>query len=371
MLKGLETCRRILNKNGLRGDIVDDIYSYCSDGMEKIFIVRETLNVIRDTSVSADKLDERTIVAYCMMIYRYLRSCGIKYEKLRSIKNLASKSSVELYKIDASLGNRYATKGEVENGVRGLIPYKIYPAGEDACIYLNLLAWSMTGNIKYIKDIKEVGIPDTFNVDKSISWTFGFMQKYPDKIISMIVWMENASNYVVAQGKINAYKKNPFRYAEFAQDEVKENISVKQIIYGIRKECIGTNVIGDNTDDSELTPYQISSLRKLYHSICSGNDREGLIKKCEYLTESAKKGYIDEKEFVFRIIETLSKNKYSRCSEKQMGIIDDAVRSVNNFIEKAFCRNVDNDSKFSCVEKENEYDEMHQMSLSNLYKNLI
>jgi len=367
MLGGLEKCRALLDSRGINSEVINIIYTEYLLGAKDIYIVKETLRVICDGSLYLDKLDEKTVVAYCIMIYRYICSCGRKYKSRNRWKSAVNNSSAEVYRINAANGLRYATVSEVDNGARGLIPLKIYPAGEDICHKLNLLMWSFTGNVKYLDAIEDM---DTFNVDKTISWTFGVMQKYASRIIGLIEWMEEGSNFSSACKEIKEYSdKGGFRYAEFAEDEIKENISKKQVIFTLRNMDIKNKILDCCKDENDITPYQMSILRDIYESIANRTSCK-IEEKCEHLIKCKKQGYIDEKEFVFKIIYTLKSQGYVKCSEKQMAIIDDAIKSVNNYMEAINrveeCKGTEGSRK-----EEESGDIMQQMSLSNIYQSLV
>lgn len=258
--------------------------------------------------------------------------------------------AVEVYDIDAANGLRPATINEVEAGVHGLIAKNIYPAGEESFRNIAILLWLFKDVSYYYRC---AGLPLEYdNLGKVSTPTYTMLCRAVDRVSKAIEWL-NSGNAEKAIKIINKYKlSGGYKYAEYAKDEVYENISIKQLIKNIDSEMPRNSdnldfrraislVIKTNKYNARLTPLEISWLRDVYDTLISVKVNEEksemdveLKMACDRISNAQLAGLISRSDFVFKVIETLNKNGYTRCSPKQRKFIDEAIEKLDN-INKA------------------------------------
>jgi len=254
--------------------------------------------------------------------------------------------AVEVYDIDAASGLRPATINEVEAGVHGLIAKNIYPAGEESFRNIAILLWLFKDVSYYYRC---AGLPLEYdNLGKVSTPTYTMLCRAVDRVSKAIEWL-NSGNAEKAIKIINKYKlSGGYKYAEYAKDEVYENISIKQLIKNIDNEMPRNSdnldfrraislVIKTNKYNARLTPLEISWLRDVYDTLISVKVNEEksemdieLKMACDRISNAQLAGLISRSDFVFKVIETLNKNGYTRCSPKQRKFIDEAIEKLDN-----------------------------------------
>ena len=86
----------------------------------------------------------------------------------------------------------------------------------------------------------------------------------------------------------------------------------------------------------QLTPLEVSQLRDIYdrHALDFNKQTQTetnteIKDMCEKLIAERFKGKISQKHFAYTIIETLKKNNYTKCSPKQLAIIEEAYKIIS------------------------------------------
>lgn len=311
------------------------------------YIVSETLKVLDDESIFFNMISNSNKKSLCIMLDLYFNDCYELYIDDIGLDKMLKYGSIEVYKVDALDGLRYATVNEVAQGIKGLIAENIYPAGEEAYKNLCLLQWSFTGISYYFR---QAGYKLNYSDDGKVTNTFYEMiQTSAIDLKNMFDWVSIKDNLDKSIKKIKKMQKSKgYKYASYAKDEISEDITIKQLVYNIY------NVFPRNSENPEyrralalslkayknnkkLTPYEISSLRNIYdkHAIdINKNSKKEevtnmeLKKECEHLLAERYKGKINQNHFAYTIIDTLRKNNYTKCSPKQYSIIEDALKIV-------------------------------------------
>lgn len=258
------------------------------------------------------------------------------------ICKIAMKTKMQLYKIEAMNGLRFATVNEVNNGVAGLIPFSSYPAGEDVSKQLFILAWVVTGNTWYYR---QAGFKNHFSESGKVTDTVvDMLNESAETIVGLIRLMNNETKL---NKVLKILKKSKFEYTTYATDEVTEEVSVKQLLLDCEQLFKGTSTNAScrrakslllKSKKDKLTPSEISELRKIKAEVLekgievnSDTVEEQVKNKCEYLLNLKYTGRISGDAFVFKIISTLERCKYVRCSDKQLAIIEEALKSVGYY----------------------------------------
>lgn len=343
------------NVSKLLGDnksILNLIYNM--DNMEDgdiPFIISESLKIISDWSYMYGAMRDVDRVAICNMIWIYFNSCYQYFIEPLGLDKLLEYGEIEVYQIEAFSGLRYATKKEVEQGVKGLIPKNVYPLGDGGdkeYKYLCLLQWSLEGK-KYF--FRKAGYKLDYNSDGSVNNSFWEMiSMCAPQLMEMMTWIRDPSHMEKSVKILKRWKKaGGFKYAASQKDEITESISVKQLLYNVRT-TFPTNssvpeyrkalaqAISNYKKGTVLSPYEISKMRETYDRYALDPNNRGnaggrkesdeLKELCEKIKAGKKEGLINKNHFAFRIITTLTNGGFKRCSPKQYSYLEDAVKVI-------------------------------------------
>lgn len=261
-----------------------------------------------------------------------------------SLDNVIPYGKVETYKVSAAYGLRPATVSEVNNGVEALIPEQVYPAGEETYRLLCLMYWALTGRSWYYR---QAGFnlqynKDTGKVETSIT---DMIKDCLDEYISMLKFVCDIDKYDKAIKIIKKFKRNGFKYAEYAKDEITEEISVKQLVKYIDEKFPRKSddrdfrraialVIKTNVNNERLSPMEIAELRRTYKKFLSNKQNyekktvnEDAKAQCDILLKN--RAILGVDHFVYKIVSTFQKHNYIvNPSEKQQRIIDEALEKI-------------------------------------------
>lgn len=315
------------------------------------YIMTETLKLLEDDSPFYNMISDSNKKALCIMLNQYFDSCYEIYMNNIKLDNILNYGKIEVYRIEARNGIRYATVKEVEQGVRGLIAENIYPAGEKEYKLLCLLQWTISGSSYYFR---QAGYKLNYGSDGKPTNTFFEMifncamqlkemfdlcndKKKVDKCIKIIKKMK---------------QKHGYKYASYEKDEVTEDITIKQLVMNVYKIFPRNSsnpeyrkalalAIKSYKNNKKLTPLEVSRLREIYDkhaldlSSSRGHNNEvnsELKDKCEELLAKRYDGSINQNHFAFTIINSLRANNYTKCSPKQLAIVDEAYKQLNRDI---------------------------------------
>jgi hypothetical protein len=329
--------------------IIQFITSIESNNVCVPYVVSKIFEMVADDSIVWNIIPDRDKTAMAYMSRVIYNFCFDLLIENRLSDNYYKYGSVTIYNVDAANGMRAATANEVRLGIEGLIPQEIYPAGEDSFKNLCLMLWLATGKQFYFK---QAGYELRYDAGGRVENTvYEMLQASCRQIADIAKWVQDGTCEKAIK-IINKFKRNGgYKYAEYAKDEIYEPISIKQLIKNIDTEFPRNSnnisyrkaiayVIKTNRNDVRLTPLEISELRRIYKDFLrekensNGKDtavvNNELKQKCERLDKASLAGLIDRKHFAFKIIKTLKANNYTRCSEKQMKYIDDAIAILDD-----------------------------------------
>ena len=329
--------------------LISFISNLSSGYLDVPYLIKETLNLLEDESPMINIVSDNNKKALCIMLDMYFTDCWELYIEDIGLDKLIPYGKIEVYKIDAANGLRYATVNEVAQGIKGLIGEYIYPSGEDFYKNLCLLYWTFTGKSYYFR---QAGYQLEYDNNGKVTTPFySMIQDCAVDLKNMFKVVSIRDDFNKHIKKIEKLKKNKgYKYASFEKDEITEDITIKQLVYNIYK------VFPRNSTDIEyrralalaiksyknnvmLSPLEISWLRDIYtkhamdrnssNSAVTNKAADELRKQCESILSARYSGKIDTKHFVFTIIETIKKNKYQKCSNKQYKFIEDALAIIN------------------------------------------
>lgn len=306
-------------------------------------MLNDLKDFLADSNFALVTVPDRHKIALVSLMIKYYSICGVWLIGKNDLDKLLECGKIVIYKIDAPLGLRVATISEVKNGVRGLLPTYTYPIGYDKYKLLCLLMWTITGLRKYYA---EAGFKCRYGPDgKCIDTIYDMIFRCADSLEKLFEWHMNKEEFDADMIKLRSLiKHKEYQYPQFARDEVKEDLTVKQLLYYLENNVPKKSgnvkynkalylLISRKQYNRELTPGDISFLREVYHElqedIAAQSAREAkrlkLKEECEQLLTAREQGLVPYDHFAFKIISTLKRNNYSKCSNKQYEIIRDAL----------------------------------------------
>lgn len=328
------------------------ISNISSGYMEIPYIMSETLKILEDDNPFFGIISDSNKKSLCIMLDQYFTDCwGLFIEDLKLDKCL-SYGKIEVYKIAAANGLRYATVNEVAQGIKGLIGEYIYPAGEEEYKKLCLLQWSFTGVSYYFR---QAGYKLDYDSNgKVVNSFYEMIQMSAYQLKELFDWVSVKENLDKALNRIKKMQKSKgYKYASYEKDEITEDITIKQLVMNIYKVFPRNSsnpdyrkalalALKSYKGKQQLTPLEVSQLRDIYdkHALDINRDKKAAAsvntdvkEKCELLLAERFKGKINQKHFAYTIIETLKRNNYTSCSPKQYAVIEEAymiVTKANN-----------------------------------------
>lgn len=316
------------------------------------------------------------------MMDQYFTDCwGLFIEDLKLDKCLKY-GKIEIYKVEAVNGLRYATVNEVAQGIKGLIGEYIYSAGEEEYKKLCLLQWSFTGVSYYFR---QAGYKlDYDNNGKVVNSFYEMIQMCAYQLKELFEWVSVKEHLDKALNRIKKMQRSKgYKYASYEKDEITEDITIKQLVMNIYK------VFPRNSSNPEyrralalslkayknkqqLTPLEVSQLREIYekHALDINRSKQeasvnnDVKEKCELLLAERFKGKINQKHFAYTIIETLKKNNYTSCSAKQYAIIDDAYKIITRTDNKKLNSETDTTPKTEVISDDDINESLASYNLS-------
>lgn len=328
------------------------ISNISSGYMEIPYIMSETLKILEDDNPFFGIISDSNKKSLCIMMDQYFTDCwGLFIEDLKLDKCL-NYGKIEIYKVAAANGLRYATVNEVAQGIKGLIGEYIYPAGEEEYKKLCLLQWSFTGVSYYFR---QAGYKLDYDSNgKVVNSFYEMIQMSAYQLKELFDWVSVKENLDKALNRIKKMQKSKgYKYASYEKDEITEDITIKQLVMNIHKVFPRNSsnpdyrkalalALKSYKGKQQLTPLEVSQLRDIYdkHALDINRDKKAAAsvntdvkEKCELLLAERFKGKINQKHFAYTIIETLKRNNYTSCSPKQYAVIEEAymiVTKANN-----------------------------------------
>ena len=358
------------------------ISNISSGYMEIPFIMSETLKILEDDNPFFGIISDSNKKSLCIMMDQYFTDCwGLFIEDLKLDKCLKY-GKIEVYKVEAVNGLRYATVNEVAQGIKGLIGEYIYPAGEEEYKKLCLLQWSFTGISYYFR---QAGYKlDYDDNGKVVNSFYEMIQMCAYQLKELFEWVSVKEHLDKALNRIKKMQRSKgYKYASYEKDEITEDITIKQLVMNIYK------VFPRNSSNPEyrralalslkayknkqqLTPLEVSQLREIYekHALDINRSKQeasvnnDVKEKCELLLAERFKGKINQKHFAYTIIETLKKNNYTSCSAKQYAIIDDAYKIITRTDSKKLNSETDTTPKTEVISDDDINESLASYNLS-------
>ena len=306
------------------------------------FLLKKTMETLETSRVTPGLIPETTLIALCNMMRSFWNSCMYVTLDFATFKPLIDYGRVENYYVCISGKEpRPATINEVLNGVRGLQMEYSYPIGEDIYKKLNLLGWCMYGKAY---SLRNAGHTVEYDENSGEIKFLDLIEEIGSDLMGLFSWC-TVENFSATEKELKKLKrkKKLIDCIEYAEDEIIETMSVKELIFNAEK------VIPKRSNDTgfkraiylliraikyktQPAPMEVVFLRETYaRALAMPEDttKDPVVEEtrelCEKLIEAREKNLIDGKHFAFKIITTLRGKDYKFCSVKQRKILDDAM----------------------------------------------
>ena len=297
------------------------ITNVSSGYMELPYIINSTLSLLDDESPFLNLISDNNKKALCNMIDKYFLDCYGLYIEDMGLDKILKYGCIEVYKVEAANGLRYATTNEIAYGIKGLIGENIYPAGEKEYKMLCLLEWSFYGVSYYFR---QAGYKLDYDNNGKVSTSFlQMIVMCANQLNEVFDWVSVEKNLESTLKRIKKMQKSHgYKYASYEKDEITEDIFRGDKVFPRNSGnkdyrlalALAIKVVRDN---ARLSPLEVSKLRTIYDKYAFDIDRdrknpsivdEELKSKCEKLVAERFSGKINRKHFAYTIIETLKKN---------------------------------------------------------------
>lgn len=343
----------LLEDNQKLKSLITNISNMSSEGAEIPFLFSATLHILEDDSPYANLISDKNKVALCNMIDKYFVDCYELYIEDLKLNKLLEFGCIEVYKVEASNGIRYATTNEVAQGIKGLIGENVYPAGEREYRLLCLLEWTFYG-VNYF--FRQAGYKLEYDSNgKAKTPYYQMIVMCANQMLDLFEWVSVPSNVENTLKRIKKMKKSHgYKYASYEKDEITEDITIKQLVSNIGKifprnsnnkeyRWAVAMSIKFSKNNYKLTPLEVSKLRKVYDDYAFSTNKQShvdcnaeLKDKCELILKNRYNTdiVINRNHFAYTIIDSLRKYNYTKCSAKQLSYIDEAYNMINKALQK-------------------------------------
>lgn len=351
-------------------DDMAKLSAFNSGNMDKPAIITKITNMLSDESPQLIGVSDDTRIRLFRLAAEYWEACSpiflFAFAGRDSIDRLIEYAEHKMYKVSAVQGLRIATEKEIELGVKELVTEKVNMIGEAEFKYMQLLLWTFTGRYRYYIS---AGLEVTFENNAAVETDYQLIIRAGKLLRELVDWCKTPANYerTVATLKIARKHIKEYKYPTYAEDEIVENVPVKQIIYICDKNLKGPGETENqkkargilyryNTElsrkttgkgnrlraDVKLEPEQISVLRRAYEDIENGyvsNNTDKLsstvLRLCEKIEEGVRQKLVKPNDFSLKIIESVK--SYGKCSDKQLAVLKKTEEAMDRAIKaKAF-----------------------------------
>jgi hypothetical protein len=310
---------------------------------ETPYLMNQTVDLLSDESPFCNIISDDNKVSLVKMLRSYFNSCWGVYVDDLKLENFLKSGKMEIYKVEARNGLRYATVNEIAQGVMNLVSEYVYPAGEASYRMLSLLQWTFNGSNYWFQ---QAGYKLTYTGNTANETLYQKIQLCKDQLNDLLTWV-TTPEFEASIKIIKKMKTKGFKYASYEKDEIEESISIKQLVYNIDKTFPRNSnnidyrraialVIKAKQNFKNLSPMDVSFLRNVYQKkALERNEKpqvnEQLKEECEYLLQKRFSGGIDQNHFAYKIVDTLRSKGYIYCSNKQYTIIQQALAQLKKY----------------------------------------
>ena len=208
------------------------------------YIVSETLKVLEDGHPFEKIISDSNKIALCNMIDKYFLDCWELYIDDIDLDKLVTFGKIEVYKVNAANGLRYATTGEIAQGIKGLLGEYIYPIGEEDYKRLCLLQWTFTGKSYFFR---QAGYQLTYDDAGKVRNSFYEMiTMCAHELNDLFNWLVIREQFEKDIKILTKMKKNKgYKYASYEPDEITEDIRqiARDIYEQTRLDFLGIDLL--------------------------------------------------------------------------------------------------------------------------------
>lgn len=340
-------------------ELVQNVKDIYLSNIDKPWIVRAITVGLSDTNPFLRMYTRDSIIKMIKLLSKLNTSMFQNFFDISSgdidPEKLLKYTSYDCYKIEATNGLRIATQNEVDEAIYQyfgdkvikLINEPIMALDNKELTFFNTFTWAVTGYWRYY--IK-AGFECSYNGNSLKEPEINYIMKISNVLFRMCQLLdEGYCNTII--DKIKHIKRlGKYSYPKYAEDEVypdekfvfvfnqikkimpyKKN-SEQMKVLSIIKRNRNMNINSYSTEDKLF-------IREVYCNIKYNKDTKEneydaskvieIKNLCDIVIQGTTDGFISSNEFVFKIIETLKKNGYRKCSDKQKSIIIEAINKIN------------------------------------------
>lgn len=332
------------------------VRSYILYPMDDPSLIGMLKDILDDDSSYKSILSDSVKKSLIRLLRRYISACSIAFQSKARIERLLKYAKSEIYYITTVNGKRVATVSEINNGAIGLELQSKDIIPDHIRKRLYVLLWTLTGNPKhFISAGNKLDFKDKQWVVKS---DYEMIKQCADSLNEMISAFEQDPDWFEStMFRLNAqYKLGTYKYPQSASDEVTCNDTVKTMLFRLKRGLQEVGFVDDKVvrraytlvnryyeEPYKLKPLDISLLREVYNKIQDGTytqkpvqtpnqkqdtERVELREQCREIEMGVSANKLSKNHFALKIIETIRKTNYSKCSDKQRSILDDAIRII-------------------------------------------
>ena len=347
------------------------LQSVSQDSFDKPYLIAKLLDILDDDSNFSHLIKADNKIRYFRLLKEYFNKCWGYYidSSIGQVKldKLMEYNISTIYYVDAPNGKRVATKGEIDNGVAELLPEFTKVLGEEVDANVNILLWTFTGRLRYYG---AAGLKYTYENGKLVESDLQIVFQAGKLLRQMIDWAETPANYERAIAILKQAKKNSksYTYPSYAKDEIKTNISTKQIVYLCTNKLFGRGNTEIQAEASKILfkikkssyvplPHDIAVLRKAYselESIDTTETSKGLSDEvtelCDKIEQGVKTGLVNKSAFALKIVDSV--RRFGKCSPKQLDILKEEEKKIDQQIRTKVYDKYAEENKDKSVDEE-------------------
>lgn len=342
------TLKSIINDSSL----VEEIYRIEEQRFNTIWIIQAILYSLSDNFYPLKGIEPEIIAMLARMIVHFYKS-SLKVSLDATIdfdfEEMMKYKERPVYYVDIEGTYREASISEVESGLLELVNIPEKALDDTSEKMMNLLSWAVTGRYKYFIN---AGHTCTYKDNKLVETDCQQIIAAASDIRKLSDWLDEDVGYENAKKALLRMKKlGKYKYQSVVSNEIKEDCSITYIVY-----YLGNNmpfrVKGDlfkckkilearkNKRYLKFSTEEKITLRKGYKELldikngcvnkeeASAEILDDIKELCSTIKQGVADGLLPENDFSLKVIFTVDKSGYTKCSVRQRQILVEACNKI-------------------------------------------
>lgn len=331
-----------------------------NSSMEKPWIVNTMLYYLSDLNPNFSMYEPEIVINLLKFLIDYYNSSWSAFFDISSgdinLEKLIEYHTQHLYKVEAANGWRIATQNEVNEGIfqisgSHVIELKDEPKlklEESEYKFINLFTWTVTGRWRYFK---KSGLEIKFNSEnKPTEPDIRYISRNL-RVLNRMCELLKTDYYSSVISKLKDIRKaGNYKYLAYADDEIQVEDKIGFVVNQVAKlmpknkspilyEC--SKILYKNKSKliSSYTVEEKITLRKGYYElkypdIKLNDDKldfetmDEIKSLCDRIRQGVGDGLLSDRDFSVKIVTTLTRSGYRRCSDKQKSVLISAIRRI-------------------------------------------